>query len=215
MKKILFSLSFFVFLLFFGSTVANASELPCSENLSFKETSAYEFFTTINPDYFSVATSSAQEAPIWVKNYILQNIKASNYKYVLDLVFLYNLELESKTPVPLSSAFTVWVTRLSSHRPSTADGWRVDIVVTMGQNITFNDNGTLTPHGTPTMSIEHWMGTGWSASTPNLSISSTRIENNRAVRWNASFDFVATFWEFHLPIFTRNFGRITIQHRIA
>ena len=63
---------------------------------------------------------------------------------------------------------------------------------TLRGTIRYNTDGTLTPIGSPRVSMDFWNGS-WRIYYDNVSVNHYSIENNRAVQASASFSVRAEF----------------------
>jgi len=94
------------------------------------------------------------------------------FNEIVRLIFKYDLILSvtETTNNPLSRTISAQQNfrHLQSHTQNSTDGrWTIQALTTLTGVITVNANGTVTTHGSPTLTVEANMGAGWSV-TPVL-----------------------------------------------
>jgi len=185
---------------------------------AFEETDAYAFLNDINDvNQLTIESSDGVEIHGELRNIILRKLMYSDYEGILELVLSYDLVLgveRVQNPLARTIAQTRSVERLASHRRTT-NGHTIDAVSTMRGTVTFNANGTLSQNVNPSVTIQTFIGSGWSVTRSNIRGSFSSVNNNRGIQWTGSFSLSATFIHQHLPFMSVNFGSFTASHRIG
>lgn len=192
---------------------------------------AYNFFVNVDEYTISVEYSNGASVGSELKNSIVQSLASENFDEVIKLVLEYGLALSYETVVTTTDyshkaaegrtiGHTVSFSRMSSHLMSdiNGSGFTAQSLVTSSGVVTHNPNGTIIPHGVPSVSISVFpSGASWAISVTNVSATFQRIENNRAVNVVGGFNAIGTLWigGGWVPTLNANFGRTNFTHRIA